>query len=223
MAGTCSSPLLACHTRATSATSSWSSPTCVYGESQTACPCMTKENCLLKFSPKPTAHSVESEARSDSRDAHVLPTPGRPWSVHRAVLRSRRGRLQPQPVSPRANYESSCSLSVRVRLCASLPFVLHALTNAPDLLPFGSRTLTANIRRRRRSKVAINLPVYIDKHTPRPFVDPTIPWHRNVFPEDAGALFLFLFWIHDFCNEAPRPPYTCSQLPFRGEARCRSH
>ena len=55
----------------------------------------------------------------------------------------------------------------------------------------GSRTLTANIRRRRKSKVTINLPLYIDKHTPRPFVDPTIPWHRNVFPEDAGALLGF--------------------------------
>ena len=50
-----------------------------------------------------------------------------------------------------------------------------------------SRTLTANIRRRRGSKVAINLPIYIDSRTPRPFVDPTIPWHRDVFPEDAGA------------------------------------
>src|SRR5260370_33764250 len=50
-----------------------------------------------------------------------------------------------------------------------------------------SRTLTANIRRRRGSKVAINLPIYIDRRTPRPFVDPTIPWHRDVFPEDAGA------------------------------------
>ena len=196
MAGTCSSPLLACHTRATSATSSWSSPTCVYGESQTGCPCHDKGKLFVdeKFPPKPTAHSVESEARSDSRDPHVVPAPGRPWSVHRAVLRSRRGRLQPQPVSPRANYESSCSLSVRVRLCRSaFLFFARAYQRPPICLPFGSRTLTANIRRRRRSKVAINLPVYIDKHTPRPFVDPTIPWHRNVFPEDAGALFLFLF------------------------------
>ena len=50
-----------------------------------------------------------------------------------------------------------------------------------------SRTLTANIRRRRRSKVAINLPIFVDDRTPRPFVDPTIPWHRDVFPEDAGG------------------------------------
>jgi glutamate--cysteine ligase catalytic subunit len=40
--------------------------------------------------------------------------------------------------------------------------------------------------------VAINLPVYIDKSTPRPFVDPTIPWHRDVFPEDAGALLGYM-------------------------------
>lgn len=49
------------------------------------------------------------------------------------------------------------------------------------------RTLTANIRQRRGSKVAINLPIFIDKNTPRPFIDPTIPWDRSVFPEDAGT------------------------------------
>ncbi|KAK7692337.1 hypothetical protein QCA50_003962 [Cerrena zonata] len=48
-------------------------------------------------------------------------------------------------------------------------------------------TLTANIRRRRGSKVAINLPLFIDDRTPRPFVDPTIPWQRNIYPEDSEA------------------------------------
>ncbi|KAI5123918.1 hypothetical protein M0805_006336 [Coniferiporia weirii] len=48
-------------------------------------------------------------------------------------------------------------------------------------------TLTANIRSRRGSKVAINLPLFFDERTPRPFVDPTIPWDRNVFPEDHEA------------------------------------
>ncbi|KAH9979030.1 gamma glutamylcysteine synthetase [Lactifluus volemus] len=62
-------------------------------------------------------------------------------------------------------------------------FLPEQITNPHARFP----TLTANIRRRRKSKVAINLPIYIDKHTPRPFVDPTIPWHRNVFPEDAEA------------------------------------
>ncbi|KAH9814845.1 glutamate-cysteine ligase-domain-containing protein [Melampsora americana] len=36
-------------------------------------------------------------------------------------------------------------------------------------------TLTANIRQRRGSKVAIYLPIYHDTRTPRPFRDPTIP------------------------------------------------
>ncbi|KAH9985787.1 glutamate-cysteine ligase catalytic subunit [Russula compacta] len=62
-------------------------------------------------------------------------------------------------------------------------FLPEQITNPHARFP----TLTANIRRRRGSKVAINLPIYIDKHTPRPFVDPTIPWHRDVFPEDAEA------------------------------------
>lgn len=53
-------------------------------------------------------------------------------------------------------------------------------------LKHSGRTLTANIRERRGSKVAINLPIFIDERTPRPFVDPTIPWHRNIYKEDHG-------------------------------------
>ncbi|GAA5864018.1 hypothetical protein JCM1840_000668 [Sporobolomyces johnsonii] len=48
-------------------------------------------------------------------------------------------------------------------------------------------TLTANIRRRRGSKVAINMPIFVDDKTPRPFVDPSIPRDRNDWPEDANA------------------------------------
>ncbi|SAL96298.1 hypothetical protein [Absidia glauca] len=48
-------------------------------------------------------------------------------------------------------------------------------------------TLTANIRRRRGSKVEINMPIYHDKNTPRPFIDPTIPWDRELFPHDKEA------------------------------------
>lgn len=62
-------------------------------------------------------------------------------------------------------------------------FLPEQVTNPHARFP----TLTANIRTRRGSKVAINLPIFIDDRTPRPFVDPTIPWHRNVFPEDAEA------------------------------------
>ncbi|CAG8655121.1 10469_t:CDS:10, partial [Ambispora leptoticha] len=48
-------------------------------------------------------------------------------------------------------------------------------------------TLAANIRKRRRSKVAINLPIFHDKKTPKPFIDPTIPRNRDLFPEDREA------------------------------------
>lgn len=48
-------------------------------------------------------------------------------------------------------------------------------------------TLTANIRKRRGSKVAINMPIFKDVNTPSPFIDPSIPWDRNWFPEDAEA------------------------------------
>ena len=51
------------------------------------------------------------------------------------------------------------------------------------------RTLTANIRTRRGSKVAINLPLFIDEKVPRPFIDPTIPWDRSIYKEDSGLFF----------------------------------
>jgi glutamate--cysteine ligase catalytic subunit len=48
--------------------------------------------------------------------------------------------------------------------------------------------LTANIRSRRGRKVAINVPIFHDKNTPKPFNDPTIPFSRRDYPEDTDAL-----------------------------------
>ncbi|KAH8919539.1 GCS-domain-containing protein [Atractiella rhizophila] len=48
-------------------------------------------------------------------------------------------------------------------------------------------TLAANIRKRRGSKVAINMPIFFDENTPRPFIDPTIPWDRELYPGDREA------------------------------------
>ncbi|KAF9567957.1 glutamate-cysteine ligase catalytic subunit [Agrocybe pediades] len=62
-------------------------------------------------------------------------------------------------------------------------FLPEEITNPHARFP----TLTANIRRRRGSKVAINLPIFVDEKTPRPFIDPTIPWDRNIYPEDSEA------------------------------------
>ncbi|KAG5735778.1 Glutamate--cysteine ligase [Termitomyces sp. T112] len=62
-------------------------------------------------------------------------------------------------------------------------FLPEEITNPHARFP----TLTANIRRRRGSKVAINLPLFIDSQTPRPFIDPSIPWNRNLYPEDPEA------------------------------------
>ncbi|KAI5793100.1 glutamate-cysteine ligase-domain-containing protein [Geopyxis carbonaria] len=45
-------------------------------------------------------------------------------------------------------------------------------------------TLAANIRSRRGSKVAMNMPVFYDEKTPRPFNDPTVDYDRRLFPED---------------------------------------
>ncbi|CEL60653.1 glutamate--cysteine ligase catalytic subunit [Rhizoctonia solani AG-1 IB] len=62
-------------------------------------------------------------------------------------------------------------------------FLPEEITNPHARFP----TLTANIRRRRGSKVAINVPIYFDTNTPKPFIDPTIPWDRNIYPEDHEA------------------------------------
>lgn len=74
-------------------------------------------------------------------------------------------------------------------LLSPLPLLL------PSLSPFlrRHRTLTANIRRRRGSKVAINMPVFVDDKTPRPFVDPTVPRDRNDWPEDKSAFSSLVF------------------------------
>ncbi|KAF9051084.1 glutamate-cysteine ligase catalytic subunit [Hymenopellis radicata] len=62
-------------------------------------------------------------------------------------------------------------------------FLPEEITNPHVRFP----TLTANIRRRRGSKVAINLPIFFDEQTPKPFIDPTIPWDRNLYSEDGEA------------------------------------
>ncbi|KAJ7647373.1 glutamate-cysteine ligase catalytic subunit [Roridomyces roridus] len=62
-------------------------------------------------------------------------------------------------------------------------FLPEEITNPHVRFP----TLTSNIRQRRGSKVAINLPLFFDTNTPRPFIDPTIPWDRSIYPEDSEA------------------------------------
>ncbi|THV05006.1 glutamate-cysteine ligase catalytic subunit [Dendrothele bispora CBS 962.96] len=62
-------------------------------------------------------------------------------------------------------------------------FLPEEITNPHARFP----TLTANIRRRRGSKVAINLPIFFDEETPKPFIDPTIPWDRSIYSEDPEA------------------------------------
>ncbi|TDL25969.1 glutamate-cysteine ligase catalytic subunit [Rickenella mellea] len=62
-------------------------------------------------------------------------------------------------------------------------FLPEEITNPHARFP----TLTANIRTRRGSKVAINLPIFFDRNTPRPFIDPAIPRDRFIYPEDSEA------------------------------------
>ncbi|KAL2885012.1 Glutamate--cysteine ligase [Ceratocystis lukuohia] len=48
-------------------------------------------------------------------------------------------------------------------------------------------TLAANIRSRRGRKVQVNVPVFFDKNTPRPWVDPTVNFDMHTWPEDADV------------------------------------
>ncbi|KAI8065616.1 glutamate-cysteine ligase-domain-containing protein [Gongronella butleri] len=66
--------------------------------------------------------------------------------------------------------------------CQSM-FVPDEIINPHARFP----TLTANIRRRRGAKVEINMPVFHDTKTPKPFIDPTIPWDRELFDHDKEA------------------------------------
>ncbi|GKZ35902.1 Zn finger-containing GTPase-Activating Protein for ARF [Aspergillus brasiliensis] len=45
-------------------------------------------------------------------------------------------------------------------------------------------TLAANIRSRRGRKIELNVPVYRDKNTPDPFLDPTVDYDLHNWPED---------------------------------------
>ncbi|PHH74098.1 hypothetical protein CDD83_4620 [Cordyceps sp. RAO-2017] len=45
-------------------------------------------------------------------------------------------------------------------------------------------TLAANIRSRRGRKVQVNVPVFHDQHTPRPWSDPTVDRDLHDWPED---------------------------------------
>jgi glutamate--cysteine ligase catalytic subunit len=45
-------------------------------------------------------------------------------------------------------------------------------------------TLAANIRSRRGRKVELNVPVFKDKNTPSPFLDPTVNYDLHKWPED---------------------------------------
>lgn len=45
-------------------------------------------------------------------------------------------------------------------------------------------TLAANIRSRRGRKVEVNVPVFHDEKTPRPFKDPTVNYDLHKWPED---------------------------------------
>ncbi|KKA26882.1 hypothetical protein TD95_003254, partial [Thielaviopsis punctulata] len=48
-------------------------------------------------------------------------------------------------------------------------------------------TLAANIRSRRGRKVQVNVPVFFDENTPKPWVDPTVNFNMHTWPEDADV------------------------------------
>ena len=72
--------------------------------------------------------------------------------------------------------------------CSSPPSSTLSFKTVLMFLPYHlNRTLASNIRTRRGSKVAINVPIFHDTNTPRPFVDPSIPYDRDLYPGDHEA------------------------------------
>lgn len=130
-------------------------------------------------------------------------TPGKPYGCTAKELRQvernmrRRRRIARSHLKP---HEVPVTLTSFPRLgCNDLPFTdphyepngdaSRSLFLPDEIINPHVRfpTLTANIRRRRGAKVAINMPIFHDKNTPKPFIDPTIPRNRTLFPEDAEA------------------------------------
>lgn len=127
-------------------------------------------------SDKAHACPQSPQTKWNTHDIYFISSPRRTRSIHRAFFRSERCGLQSQLIPSRGDHKPSCSIPVGspcFRDTAVAEIIL-------------CRTLTANIRTRRRSKVAINLPIFIDEKVPRPFVDPTIPWDRSIYKEDSG-------------------------------------
>ncbi|UZJ52030.1 hypothetical protein CBS101457_001350 [Exobasidium rhododendri] len=130
-------------------------------------------------------------------------TPGRPYGCSPKELRLVEANMRLRRKIARSHLKDNelpITLTSYARLgCNDVPFT------DPHLEPNGTSsrsmflpdeiinphvrfpTLTANIRMRRAAKVAINVPIFHDTNTPRPFIDPTIPHNRNIFPEDKEA------------------------------------
>ncbi|KAI9812810.1 MAG: Zn finger-containing GTPase- Activating Protein for ARF [Thelocarpon impressellum] len=126
-------------------------------------------------------------------------TPGRPWGIgFRDLLDVERNMRLRRVIAKdhMAPNEYPVTLTTFPRLGAPGRFT------APFFAPSGERlrsqfvpdeicnphirfpTLAANIRARRGRKVALNVPVFRDAHTPRPFRDPTVDYDLHRYPED---------------------------------------
>ncbi|WFD26068.1 glutamate--cysteine ligase [Malassezia nana] len=130
-------------------------------------------------------------------------TPGRPFDMsanellrveHDMLLRRQLMREQLRPHEVPMTIGSFPRLGVTDTAFTDPPHTAHGAASHSLFLPdeiinthVRFPTLTANIRKRRGSKVRINVPVFRDTHTPVPFVDPTIPWDRDLFREDCEA------------------------------------
>lgn len=130
-------------------------------------------------------------------------TPGRPYGASASELRQVEANMRRRRRIARSHLKSSevpITLTSFPRLgCNDAPFTdphyeptgeaSRSLFLPDEIINPHARfpTLTANIRRRRGAKVAINMPIFHDTNTPRPFIDPRIPRNRTIFPQDAEA------------------------------------
>ncbi|CAF0782918.1 unnamed protein product [Adineta ricciae] len=137
--------------------------------------------------------------RPEYADYMIEGTPGKPYGhlpVHFNMVEAnmRLRRQQGQELLGKDEYVLSTSNFPR-NGCPNFTWPQHKPTPGtsssaslffPDEVIFPDhprfKTLTRNIRMRRKSKVALNVPIFIDENTPRPFIE-----DLSVYGDDGGA------------------------------------
>ncbi|CAF2410524.1 unnamed protein product [Rotaria sp. Silwood2] len=143
--------------------------------------------------------------RPEYADYMIEGTPGKPYGhlpVHFNMVEAnmRLRRQQGQQLLGKDEYVLSTSNFPR-NGCSDFTWPVHKPTPStsasaslffPDEVIFPDhprfKTLTRNIRMRRTAKVAFNVPIFIDKNTPRPFIEDLSIYGHDSDPNESTAI-----------------------------------